>query len=75
MKMAIAIMLLLPFAAAAETSDPSDVNVGRPADIPQDLFAHVRLFCARRHPENYDYRLVCETNQFNAIRALRGDKQ
>jgi hypothetical protein len=53
--------------------DPSDVNVGKPPDISQELFAPVRVFCAKQWGVEYRMRVHCEKAQFDAIRKLRGD--
>jgi hypothetical protein len=53
--------------------DPGDVNVGKPPDISQELFAPVRVFCAKQWGVEYRMRVHCEKAQFDAIRKLRGD--
>jgi hypothetical protein len=53
--------------------DPGDVNVGKPPDIPQELFAPVRVMCANNWKTDYIMRAHCERRQFEAIRKLRGD--
>jgi hypothetical protein len=55
-------------------NDPSDVTVGRPADIPQDIFARVRRMCVSRWPEDFSMRASCERWQFEDVRKLRGGR-
>ena len=59
-------------ATSTHAADPSDVTVGRPADIPQELFAQVRTACAYRWQDDFEMRLWCEKKQFEAIRKLTG---
>jgi hypothetical protein len=59
-------------ALAVEYPDPASVNVGRPDDIPQDVFAIVRKTCAERYKVDFDIREYCERQNFKAIRSLRG---
>jgi hypothetical protein len=67
--------LLSGGALAAEYPDPSDVNVGKPADISQEQFERVRRLCIKTISSgSYYEREVCERYEFVAIRKLRGDK-
>lgn len=54
--------------------DPTDVTVGRPADIPQDIFERVRRMCAGKWSDDFDMREYCERKQHEAVRKLRGGR-
>jgi len=80
MRILCSLLLACLFAAHASAADApddpaADTTIGRPLDIPQDIFAAVRVRCAKRYPDDYTMRVGCENNQFTAVRILRGDRR
>jgi hypothetical protein len=73
--MIIALACLISGTAfATDYPDPTDVTVGKPDDISQELFAGIRKACADHWFDDYRMRAYCERLQFDAIRTLRGGK-
>jgi hypothetical protein len=54
--------------------DPSDVTVGRPTDISQDIFERVRRMCTAKWNDDFHMRAYCEGDQFESVRKLRGGR-
>jgi hypothetical protein len=69
----LASLLMSSASFAAERPDPSDLNVGKPDDISQELFVVVRKKCIKEWPDDFSVREYCERKQFDAIRKLRGE--
>jgi len=44
---------------------------GRPADIPDEAFTHIRRKCASEWPEDFSMREFCERQQYDGLRSIR----
>lgn len=47
------------------------LKMGRPSNIPEEVFASIRAKCARKWPEDFAMRNYCEQRQIEAFRGLQ----